>query len=81
MEYIVYTKDNCSYCKKLKAFMKDKGLNYIEKKYLEDFTKEDFLTLFKDYEKTYPKVIEKQGKYIGGYEDFIKYYKVYLSWS
>lgn len=81
MKFIVYTKEDCPYCVKLKDFMKNNNIQYEERVYLKDFNKTDFENLFKETEKTYPRVLDESENCIGGYQDFLKYYKIHLSWS
>lgn len=78
--YLVYSKEDCTYCEKLKNLLKENNIPYIEKKYQKDFTREEFQNMFKEYTKTFPKVIKPDGKVIGGYEDFLKHYQLELSW-
>lgn len=63
----VYTKENCSYCTKAKMILANKGINYIELKLNEDFTRESLLQLFPSV-KTFP-VIVVNGFNIGGCDE------------
>lgn len=79
-KYLVYSKEDCVYCEKLKTLLNDNDIPHIEKKLKKDFTTEEFYDMFKEYPKTFPKVLKPDGKVIGGYEDFLKFFKVHLSW-
>lgn len=76
--FTIYTKNNCIYCDKIKKFFIDNDIKYVEKKYKKDFSKADFFEQF--LVTTFPRVVDSSGKCIGGYEDFVKYYKTYLVW-
>lgn len=65
--YTVYTKDNCPYCIKLKQFMKDKGLSYVEV----DVTTGNRETLVSKGLKTVPQVFDHSGNYRGDCTSFI----------
>ena len=66
--YKVYSAQWCNYCKKLKGFMDDAGIEYEEIDIDEDLEAGMFL-LEKDH-RTIPQVY-KDGVSVGGYSDFI----------
>jgi glutaredoxin len=59
---LVYTKDNCPECIKLKAKFKILGEPYTEIKIGRDITREEFMHSFPDV-RTVPFVIELNGEY------------------
>ena len=65
----IWGKPNCPYCNRAKQTSKKFGLNYIYHQLDEDFTKEEFLEKFPDA-KTYPQIVV-DGKYVGGYMEFL----------
>ena len=64
----VYSKEWCPYCKKAKAFLKSKGLDFVEY----DIKKENKMEEMQERtgNKTVPQIII-DGKSIGGYDDMI----------
>ena len=73
MEIIVYSKNNCGYCTKAKALIKNLGLTYTEKK-MEDFASLD--ALLEDIGKkvrTMPQ-IKIDGRLVGGYNQLVEYF-------
>jgi glutaredoxin 3 len=65
----IYTKDNCPYCEKAKALMRDRQLAFYEFKLDVDCTREFILEKFSGAT-TFP-VIVLDGFYIGGYTEFV----------
>lgn len=79
--FTIYTKDSCDFCVKLKKFMQKNNLTYTEKILKKDFEKDYFDNKFNGTPLTYPKVINYDGKLIGGYSDFVKYFNTKLSFE
>lgn len=73
MKFVIYTKENCVYCKQVKQVFKLKDLDYEEYTLGEDFDKESFVKKFGNGT-TFPQVILDESV-IGGASDTIKYLK------
>lgn len=71
MSIIIYSAEWCSYCKKVKSFLSDKGLPYEDVNV--DECPEDMLSLVRQGMKTLPQVFIN-GQHIGGCDDTIKYF-------
>ena len=71
MNIIVYSKDNCPYCKRAKALLNAKDLPFTECILGKDILREDFVSLFPDA-KTVP-LIFIDGKRIGGYNELVEW--------
>lgn len=65
MKVELYTKPNCPFCVKTKAFLNMRNVQYEEKRLDIHFTREQLLEAFPSA-KSYP-VIVVDGFYIGGY--------------
>jgi glutaredoxin len=72
-DIIVYTKDGCPYCEKIKQFFNYLKTPYEVKNLNENFTKEEFYDMFGEGS-TFPQVIIDNEKR-GGCVDTIKYLK------
>jgi glutaredoxin 3 len=70
MQVKMYTKDNCPYCVKAKAYFAKKNIPVQEVKVGTDIARDDFITL--TGMKTVP-AIYLENKLIGGYTDLIEY--------
>ena len=73
MEIVIYSKDNCTYCSKVKLLLNNLCLTYIEKR-MEDFKSVELM--LEDIGKkvrTMPQ-IKIDGKLIGGYNQLIEYF-------
>ena len=68
---IIWTKDNCSFCLKAKELLALYGISYEERKLGSGWTKEDLLASVPTA-KTVPQIF-LWGKYVGGYNDLLKY--------
>lgn len=66
---IVYTKDNCPYCVKAKALLKEYGLEYIETVIGKDISREEFLDTFPTV-RTVPQIII-DGEHVRGYQGLV----------
>jgi len=66
----IYSKDDCVFCTKAKALLKENGKEFFDYKLGEDFTRETLLSKFPEA-KTFP-VIVIDGMNIGGYDQLLK---------
>ena len=73
MDILIYTKDGCPYCEKIKQVFQIKEWQYTEYKLGRDFTREEFLNEFPT-ESTFPRVLF-DGKLIGGCTETVQYLK------
>ena len=73
MNFIVYTKDNCPYCYKVKQVLELTGTKFSSFNLNEDFTREEFYDKFGEGS-TFPQVVCDDKK-IGGCSDTIKFLK------
>ena len=73
MNFVVYSKDNCPYCHKVKSVLELTGSNFVVYTLGEDFTKEEFYSEF-GQGSTFPQVICDDKK-LGGSVDTIKFLK------
>jgi len=73
MNFVVYSKDNCPYCHKVKSVLELTGSNFVVYTLGEDFTREEFYAEFGEGS-TFPQVICDEKK-LGGSVDTIKFLK------
>ena len=73
MDIVVYSKNGCPYCDRIKQIFEMKGWDYKEYKLDRDFTREQFLAEFPT-ESTFPRVLIN-GKLIGGCTETVQYLK------
>lgn len=73
MNFIVYSKDDCPYCFKVKKVLELTGSNFIVYNLDEHFTKEEFYSKFGS-DSTFPQVVCDDRK-LGGCFDTINYLK------
>ena len=73
MNFVVYSKDNCPYCHKVKSVLELTGSNFVVYTLGEDFTREEFYAEFGEGS-TFPQVICDE-KILGGSIDTIKFLK------
>jgi len=73
MNFVVYTKDNCPYCSKVKQVLELTESNFVVYNLNEHFTKEQFYAEFGEGS-TFPQVICNDQK-LGGCIDTIKFLK------
>lgn len=73
MNFVVYSKDNCPYCYKIKQVLELTNNKYVSYNLGEDFTKEEFYSEFGEGS-TFPQVI-CNGKKLGGCNDTVKFLK------
>tara|TARA_R110000868_G_scaffold141303_1_gene357815 strand:+ start:2651 stop:2905 length:255 start_codon:yes stop_codon:yes gene_type:complete len=75
MIIIVYTKENCPWCVKVKSLIAEYGDKFIELHLGVDFNKQDIINLIgPDKKPTLPQVIINDNL-IGGYEDLLVFYE------
>lgn len=73
MNFAVYSKDDCPYCKKVKTVLELTGSNFVVYNLGEHFTKEEFYSEF-GKGSTFPQVV-CDNKKLGGSVDTIKFLK------
>ena len=71
MKAIVWSKYNCPYCDQAKALLKQKNIEFEEKKIGDGYTKEDLLEAVPTA-RTVPQIF-MDDKLIGGYTDLVSY--------
>ena len=67
-DWVIYTKENCNFCKWAKIYMNSKKLHYTE------HINADIKTIFKKDKITFPQILHN-GKIIGGFNNLYKYTK------
>lgn len=72
MNAIIWSKDMCPYCERAKALLKQKGIQYEERKIGAGYTREQLLESVPTA-KTVPQIF-LDGKLIGGHDDLVKYF-------
>ena len=73
MNFAVYSKDNCPYCRKVKQVLELTGSNFVVYNLDEHFTRDEFYSEF-GQGSTFPQVVCDDKK-IGGSVDTIKFLK------
>lgn len=68
---LIYSKDNCSFCDKAKALLKEHNYSYKEKNIVVPDHRQELLTRLPDV-KTVPQIFI-DSKHIGGYTELVKY--------
>ena len=71
MNFIVYSRDGCPYCTKIKQVLEGKGFSYREYQLDKDFDRESFYGEFGEGS-TFPQVLLNSKK-LGGCVDAVKY--------
>ena len=71
MNFIVFSKQNCPYCYKVKQVLELTGNKFVIQTLDEDFTREDFYAKFGEGS-TFPQVVCDDKK-LGGCDDTIKF--------
>jgi glutaredoxin len=71
MKFIVYSKNNCPYCTKVKQVLELTGSNFDIQTLEEDFTRDEFYAKFGEGS-TFPQVVCNDKK-LGGCVDTIKF--------
>ena len=67
-DWIIYTKENCNFCKWAKIYMKSKKLSYTE------HVNANIKTIFNQEKITFPQILHN-GKRVGGFNNLFKYLK------
>lgn len=73
MNFVIYTKENCTHCIHIKQIFKLKNLNYVEYKLDQHFDAKSFILEF-GKGTTFPQVVLDE-TIIGGASDTVKYLK------
>lgn len=73
MNFVVYSKDGCPFCTKVKMVLELTGSNFVVYNLNEDFTKDEFYSEFGEGS-TFPQVLCDEQK-LGGCVDTIKFLK------
>lgn len=73
MNAVIWSKDLCPYCDRAKALLKQKGIEFEERKIGSGWTKEQLLESVPTA-RTVPQIF-LDGKLIGGHDDLVKYFK------
>jgi len=71
MKFVIYSKENCPYCSKVKQVLELTGTQFVVYTLGEDFNREEFYSEFGEGS-TFPQVICDDKK-IGGCSDTIKF--------
>ena len=71
MNFVIYSKDGCSYCEKVKKVLELTGSTFVVYNLGEDFTKEEFIAEFGEGA-TFPQV-SCDGKKLGGSVETVKF--------
>ena len=71
MKAVLYSKDNCQWCDRVKSLFDSVEISYLEYKYEQHFTKEQFYAEF-GKEATFPQV-SIDGYHVGGCKDTLQY--------
>ena len=73
MNYVIYSKDGCTYCEKVKKVLQLTGSTFVVYNLGEDFTKKEFIAEFGEGA-TFPQV-SCNGKKLGGSIETIQFLK------
>ena len=71
MQAVVYSKDNCQWCDRVRQLLKSVKIDYIEYKYDLDFKKHEFQEEFGS-DATFPQV-QIENHYIGGCKETLQW--------
>jgi len=71
MDVVIYSKENCPYCDKIKTVFNIQNIKFVEYKLDQDFTRENFISEF-GVGSTFPRVII-DGTLIGGASETVRY--------
>ena len=72
-EAVLYSKDNCQWCDRVKQLMNACNFPFVEYKYGQDFTRKEFYAEFGEGA-TFPQVVV-DGNKLGGTASTVKYLK------
>jgi|TARA_Y100000033_G_C2657677_1_gene67959 glutaredoxin len=70
-EAVLYSKDNCQWCDRVKQLMNACNFPFVEYKYGQDFTRKEFYAEFGEGA-TFPQV-QIDNKHVGGCKDTLHY--------
>jgi glutaredoxin len=70
MKIVIYSKEDCIFCKKTVELLKEKQMDFLELKLNRDFDREEALMRFPDA-RTFP-IITIDSEFIGGYNDLLR---------
>lgn len=73
MKATIWSKDMCPYCDRAKALLKQKGIEFEERKIGGGWTKEQLLESVPSA-RTVPQIFLGEN-HIGGHDDLVKYFK------
>ncbi len=73
MDVVIYSKDNCPYCDKIKTVFNIQNIDFVEYKLDTHFSRENFISEFGEGS-TFPRVII-DGNLIGGASETVVYLK------
>ena len=70
MTFVVFSKDNCTFCEQAKALLNSKGYDWKENKLDVDFSREELIEMF-PHARTFPQVslVGETNQHIGGFEE------------
>jgi len=71
MKAVLYSRDNCQWCDRVKTLLDSVKISYLEYKYDKHCTKEQFIAEFGE-EATFPQV-SINGYHVGGCKDTLRY--------
>ena len=72
MQAVIWSKDMCPYCERAKVLLKQKGIQYEERKIGFGWNREQLFEAVPTA-KTVPQIF-LDGKLIGGHDDLVKYF-------
>lgn len=73
MRAVVWSKYHCPYCDQAKMLLKQKGIQFEERKIGDGYSREDLLEAVPEA-RTVPQIFLDE-KLIGGYTDLVKYFE------
>jgi len=76
---IIWSKDNCPYCRMAKDMLDRSGIDYEERKIGNGWAKEQLLAELPDV-KTVPQIF-LYGEYVGNFNDLQRYYEEHNMYS
>lgn len=71
MDVVIYSKNNCPYCDKIKTIFTIQDISFVEYKLDEHFNRESFISEFGE-NSTFPRVLI-DGNLIGGASETVRY--------
>jgi len=73
MKATIWSKDMCPYCDRAKALLKQKGIEFEERKIGNGWSREQLLESVPSA-RTVPQIF-LDGQHVGGYDDLVKHFK------